>query len=155
MKWPLATLLLLLVVRTAADELAYSRKEVIYGRTYGLALTMDVFTPRQNANGAGVIVCVSEGWYSDPANIEPNIPRYVAPLIAKGYTVFAVCHGSNPKFALPEIIEQTHRAVRFIRSKASDFGVDPGRIGITGDSAGGHLSLMMGLIGQRQVLREV
>ena len=148
MKWPLATLLLLLVVRTAADELAYSRKEVIYGRTYGLALTMDVFTPRQNANGAGVIVCVSEGWYSDPANIEPNIPRYVAPLIAKGYTVFAVCHGSNPKFALPEIIEQTHRSVRFIRSKASDFGVDPGRIGITGDSAGGHLSLMMGLSGK-------
>ena len=55
MKWPLATLLLLLVVRTAADELAYSRKEVIYGRTYGLALTMDVFTPRQNANVAEVL----------------------------------------------------------------------------------------------------
>ena len=64
MKWPLATLLLLLVVRTAADDLTYSRKEVIYGRTYGLALTMEVFTPRENANGAGVIVCVSEGWYA-------------------------------------------------------------------------------------------
>jgi dipeptidyl aminopeptidase/acylaminoacyl peptidase len=40
------------------------------------------------------------------------------------------------------------RAVRFIRSKATDFGIDPERIGVTGGSAGGHLSLMLGTAGR-------
>ena len=40
----------------ADDPPAYDRKEdVVYGRKYGTALTMDVFTPRANANGAAVI----------------------------------------------------------------------------------------------------
>ncbi|MHC4353157.1 MAG: prolyl oligopeptidase family serine peptidase, partial [Planctomycetota bacterium] len=36
------------------------------------------------------------------------------------------------------------RSVRFIRSRAKKFGVDPDRLGVTGASAGGHLSLMLG-----------
>lgn len=148
MKWLFGFLLLLAPATALAQEFTYKRKEVIYGRTYGLALTMDVFSPLKNPNGAGVIFCVSEGWYSDHANIEPNIPRHILPLIAKGYTVFAVCHGSNPKFSLPEIVEQMHRSVRFIRNQAAELGVDARRIGITGDSAGAHLSLMMGLDGK-------
>jgi len=37
-----------------------------------------------------------------------------------------------------------NRSVRYIRYHAKDYGIDPDRIGITGGSAGGHLSLMMG-----------
>jgi hypothetical protein len=40
-----------------------------------------------------------------------------------------------------------HRAVRFIRSRASQYQIDPDRIGISGASAGGHLSLMQGTAG--------
>jgi acetyl esterase/lipase len=40
-----------------------------------------------------------------------------------------------------------HRAVRYIRAHAKDYGVDPNRIGIMGGSAGGHLSLMQGTAG--------
>jgi acetyl esterase/lipase len=61
--------------------------------------------------------------------------------------VFQVVHGSQPKFMLPEIVEDIHRAVRFIRAHASEYGVDPNRLGISGGSAGGHLSLMMGAYG--------
>src|SRR5581483_2005706 len=69
------------------------------------------------------------------------------PFLKRGYTVFAVVHGSQPKFSIPEILEDMHRAVRFIRSHAKDHGIDPDRIGITGGSAGGHLSLMQGTAG--------
>jgi acetyl esterase/lipase len=131
-----------------ADEPAYARKEVIYGRKFGTALTMDVFTPKKGANGAGVIFCVSGGWYSDHNGITGIIPLYVEPLLDKGYTVFAVVHGSNPKFALPEILGDMHRAVRFIRHNAKEYGIDPDRLGITGGSAGGHLSLMQGCDGK-------
>jgi len=127
----------------------YTRSEEIYGRTYGLALTLHVFTPRQNQNGAAIVVPMSEGWYSDEEMVERNIPIYIEALVAEGYTVFAVLHGSNPKFSIPENIEQLHRAIRYVRYHAKRFGIDPERIGMTGDSAGGHLSLMLGCASEK------
>jgi len=56
-------------------------------------------------------------------------------------------HGSQPKFIITEIVPDIHRAIRFIRSNAAKYGVDPNRLGITGGSAGGHLSLTMGTQG--------
>ncbi len=132
------------LVSLRADEPNYSRKEVIYGRKFGTALTMDVFMPKADANGAGVIWAVSGAWYSDHNSITPNIPLWVQPLVNKGFTVFAVVHGSNPKFTLPEIFNDMNRAVRFVRHNAAEYGIDRDRIGITGGSAGGHLSLMQG-----------
>src|SRR5438094_1369726 len=130
----------------AADAPDWTRtQDVIYGRKYGLALTMDVFTPKK-ANGVGVIFVVSGGWFSRPQAIHPVL---AAPLLKRGYTVFAVVHGSQPKFTVPEIIEDMHRAVRFIRSHAKDYHIDPERLGITGASAGGHLSLLIGTAGAK------
>jgi acetyl esterase/lipase len=128
----------------AADSPKFDRQEVIYGRKYGTALTMDVFKPKTDANGVGVVFVVSGGWYSDHNGIGGAIPLYIKPLLDKGYTVFAVVHGSNPKFAIPEILQDLNRSVRFIRHNAKDYGIDGERIGITGGSAGGHLSLMQG-----------
>lgn len=144
--WALAAILFLPTMAWS-EEVSYTRKEIIYGRKVGMALTLDVFAPKKEKNQAAILFAVSEGWYSNHSSITPNIPAYIEPYIARGYTVFAVCHGSNPKFSLPEIIEDIHRSVRFIRHNAKEFGIDPQRIGITGDSAGGHLALMMGCTG--------
>lgn len=127
------------------DEPNYTRTEdVIYGRKYGTALTLDVFKPKQDPNGAGIILVVSGGWFSAHEAINP---AFVGRLVDRGYTVFAVVHGSQPKFTIPEILQDMHRAVRFIRHHARDHGVDPDRLGISGGSAGGHLSLMQGTAG--------
>ena len=131
----------------AADEPAFTRKEdVIYGRKYGTALTMDVFTPKKDVNGAAVIFVVSGGFFSSHEAI--RFPQ-VKPFVERGYTVFAVVHGSQPRFQVPEIVQDMNRAVRFIRYHARDYGVDPERIGVTGASAGGHLSLMLGSAGDK------
>ncbi len=61
--------------------------------------------------------------------------------------MFAVVHGSQPKFTIPECIADVNRAVRYIRTHAADYKIDPNRIGISGASAGGHLSLMLGCAG--------
>jgi acetyl esterase/lipase len=124
---------------------AFTRQEdVIYGRKFGTALTMDVFTPKKDANGAAVIWAVSGGFFSDHRAI--HVP-FLAEFLRRGYTVFAVVHGSQPKFTIPEILEDMHRAVRYIRYHAKDYHIDPNRIGIAGGSAGGHLSLMQGTAG--------
>ncbi len=134
--------LLLLPTAACAQQPTFTRTEdVIYGRKFATALTMDVFTPKEKPNGAGIVFCVSGGWYSSKEGINPGA---YTEFLKRGYVVFAVLHGSQPKYTIPEVLEDQHRAVRFIRANAKKFGVDPERLGITGGSAGGHLSLMQG-----------
>ena len=126
------------------DKPKFTRTEdVIYGRKFGTALTFDVIKP-EKPNGYGVIFCVSGGFFSSHEAISPG---YYRELLSRGYTVFAVVHGSQPRFIIPEIEQDMHRAVRFIRHNAAQYGVNPDKLGITGGSAGGHLSLTMGTQG--------
>lgn len=120
--------------------------DVVYGHKFGLANTLDVFTPGENAKGVGVLFMVSGGWYSNWAPPQQLVPM-LAPLTDAGYTVFAVRHGSSPRFSIPEAVEDVRRSVRFIRSESQRFGIDPDRLGVFGMSAGGHLSLMLGTTG--------
>jgi len=145
----LVSIVVLVPPARAADAPNYTRQQdVVYGRKFGVALTLDVFTPTAvPANGAAAIFVVSGGWFSSHESIDGIVPRYIAPLTARGYTAFAVVHGSQPKFTIPEIVQDMNRAVRFIRLHAADYKVDPNRFGIYGGSAGGHLSLMQALGG--------
>ena len=129
----------------AADGPDYTRKEdVVYGRKHGMALTLDVFAPKEKANGLGLIFVISGGWFSNHEAIPVPL---IEPLVRRGYTVFAVCHGSQPRFTIPEMIDDLNRAVRFVRHQAKDYQVDPGHLGIFGASAGGHLSLVQATCG--------
>jgi len=117
--------------------------DVVYGHKLGLAMTLDVFAPREKANGAGVLFMVSGGWYSNWSPPEKLTPM-MKPLTDAGFTVFSVRHGSSPRFTIPEAVDDVRRSVRFIRMEADRFGIDPNRLGVFGMSAGGHLSLMLG-----------
>jgi acetyl esterase/lipase len=87
---------------------------------------------------------VSGGFFSSHEAISP---AFIRPLVDRGYTVFAVVHGSQPRYTVPEIIGDLNRAVRYIRRQAKTYQIDPERLGVTGASAGGHLSLMLGTAG--------
>jgi len=117
--------------------------DVVYGHKNGMALTLDVFTPKSKRNAAGVVYIVSGGWISRWLPPERTVRR-VQGLVDAGFTVFAVRHGSSPKYNIPEIVEDVRLAVRFIRVRAGEYGVDRDRIGAFGRSAGGHLALLLG-----------
>jgi len=139
-----SVLLLVFASAQAQTNVDFTRTEdVIYGRKFGTALTLDVFQPRP-ANGAAIILLISGGWFSSHDNIKPQ--RF-QPFLNRGYTVFAVVHGSQPKFVVTEIVQDIHRAIRFVRHNAAKYGVDPNRFGLIGSSAGGHLSLTIGTQG--------
>lgn len=140
-KFILSCFLISLVFISSAQTNHFKRiEDVIYGRKFGTALTLDVFQP-EKPNGFGIIFVVSGGWFSAHEVINPGALK---PFLDRGYTIFPVVHGSQPKFQIPEIIQDMHRAVRFIRHNAKKYGVDPNKLGVTGGSAGGHLSLVLG-----------
>ena len=113
---------------------------IAYGKRGGETLALDVLRPAK-PNGVGVLLLVSGGWKSgEPGSFGEWM---AAPLIRRGYTVFPIYHVSQPKVTIMEITDDMHRAVRFVRHHAKDYGIDPQRIGVTGGSAGGHLSLML------------
>jgi len=126
--------------------------DVVYGHEDGLALTMDVYRPEGEANGAAILFMVSGGWFSRWAPPEQARPLF-APYLAKGYHVMAVRHGSSPRYTIPEAVADVRRAVRFVRQNAERFGVDPERLGVLGMSAGGHLALMLATTGDDGVAR--
>lgn len=113
---------------------------VVYGHRNGRDLVLDVLRPAK-PNGLGVILMASGSWKSSgPGTFRPWI---AAPLLHHGYTIFPVYHISQPEATVMEIVEEVNRAVRFIRYHAREYGVDPNRLGVTGGSSGGHLSLML------------
>ena len=71
----------------------------------------------------------------------------ICPYLAKGFRVFCVRHGSSPRYSIPEAIADVQRSVRFARSQAKAYKIDPERLGVLGMSAGGHLALMLGTTG--------
>jgi acetyl esterase/lipase len=108
----------------------------------GTAFTMDVLTPAR-PNKAAVVFVVSGGWISDHAMLESYGPDLERVFVGGGFTVFEVVHGAQPRFKVGEIVEQVRAAVRFVRAHAAAYGIDANRIGVSGISTGGHLSLMI------------
>jgi acetyl esterase/lipase len=100
---------------------------------------MAVFRPAR-ANGGAVLVMPGGGYVRVVIDKEGfELGRWLS---ARGYTVFVLFYrmpgdgwAAGPDVALSD----TQRAMRLIRHRAGDFGIDPARIGAMGFSAGGHL----------------
>lgn len=60
-------------------------------------------------------------------------------LNANGISAFVVRYRLGPKYQHPTMLNDAKRAVRTVRARAAEWGVDPQRIGVIGFSAGGHL----------------
>jgi acetyl esterase/lipase len=117
-------------------------QDVIYMKTGGVALTMDVFKPAK-PNKAAVVFMVSGGWISDHSMLKSFGPAVEKVFADAGFTVFEVVHGAQPRFKVAEIVDQVQTAIRFVHTHAADYGIDTHRVGVTGISSGGHLSLMI------------
>jgi acetyl esterase/lipase len=121
-------------------ESNFPQEEIIYGRKDGTALSMIHLKPTGKPNGKAVMCIVAGSWYSSYNDAE-NYVSGSANYIEKGYTVFLVVVGSQPRFSIPDQIADAKRAVRYVRYNAKKLKIDPDHIGMVGYSAGGHLTL--------------
>jgi hypothetical protein len=90
----------------SAEESFQIQGDVVYGHKDGLAMTIDVITPTENANGAAVLFMMSGGWFSrwfPPQLIvrrNPPSKNHFERLVEAGYTLCLVRHGSAPRLNL-------------------------------------------------------
>ncbi|MFO1021766.1 MAG: prolyl oligopeptidase family serine peptidase [Planctomycetales bacterium] len=123
-------------------------ENIVYSEVHGIALVMDVFTPTGPKNGLGIIDVISGAWHSDRGKIKDHmLAQTFAHFGKKGYTVFAIRPGSITKFSAIEMRENLEKGILWVKAHASDYGVDPNRLGMMGASAGGHLALLTAVNG--------
>ena len=93
--------------------------------------------PAATANGAAIVVCPGGGY----ARLAPHEGHDIALwLNSIGVTAFVLKYRLGPRYNHPVMMWDVQRALRTVRAKAAEYGVDPNRIGVMGFSAGGHLS---------------
>ena len=103
--------------------------------------SIQIYKPAQNlATGAAVVVCPGGG-YGALADHEGY--DYAKFLNGIGITVAVLKYRIAP-YQHPAPMMDAARAIRYLRSKASELKIDPNRIGIMGSSAGGHLTATLG-----------
>ena len=89
-----------------------------------------------------VIVCPGGG-YRSLAYPKEGI-QIAEWLNVHGITAFVLTYRLTPRYHYPEPILDGYRSVRWVRSHAAEYNIDPKRIGMWGFSAGGHLAAMVG-----------
>ncbi len=101
--------------------------------------TLDIFPAAED--NAPVQVMVHGGyWYSLDKHHDSFVAEGLRP---NGVTTVVINYGLAPEYRMDEIVRQNRAAVAWLWRNASKFGVDRDRIYTVGQSAGGHLSLML------------
>jgi acetyl esterase/lipase len=115
------------------------------GRTWNVSEpTLTMFAPAADrANGSAVIICPGGGYERVSTRREGE--QYAMWLSTLGVTSFVLTYRMR-EFGHPAPLQDVLRAVRLVRAHAADFRIQPGRIGVMGSSAGGHLAASAGTL---------
>jgi len=128
--------------------LKYYRR-VEYERIDNISLTMDLYIP-ESEKALPVIVWFHEGGMVDRKGYAFGPP--MMELVTRGYAIVQATYRVAGDMKLcsdpidvqwPVMLQDAKTVIRYLRYKADEYGIDPERIGVAGDSAGGQLSAMM------------
>ena len=132
------------------------RHDVVFAKPGVKPLKYDVYTPKGARNLPIIVIVHGGGWVAN----DEDIMRGLARELTKGgrfvvasidYRWAGKADGDAVGNTMADLIGDVFGGIAHIAERAADYGGDPGRIGVTGDSAGGHLSaaaaLMTDMIG--------
>jgi acetyl esterase/lipase len=118
---------------------------VIYVERKSGPLKMDIgFPVSENTTKRPAVLWLHGGGYALGARTQmSDLVEFTASL---GYVSLTADYRLTTEGArLPEIYADAREAFLFVRSNAAQYGIDPDRISVGGESAGGHLALLVGL----------
>jgi len=139
--------LLLLAGCSAAFGLDYQMEANIHYDKYPETV-LDVLQPSAPAlgNRPGILVIHGGGWVQ--GDKEGMLDEYCLPFIRHGFVVANIEYRLAKAAPAPAAVNDALQAARWLHNHAAQYKVDPNRILVTGDSAGGHLALMVGMTPQ-------
>ena len=129
-------------------------QDVVYAQPGVKPLKYDVFIPDGANNLPGIVIIHGGGWSSNTEDIMRGLARE---LIKGGkYVVASIDYrwigqrdGDAKPNTMNQLIEDCYGAILHIQEHAAEYGIDPTRLAVTGDSAGGHLSASMATMIER------
>ncbi|NNC88358.1 MAG: alpha/beta hydrolase fold domain-containing protein [Akkermansiaceae bacterium] len=111
--------------------------DVVYARFGDRRMLADIFRPTdRNGLLPAIVVVHGGGWLKGDRT---KFRALAIALAKRGYVTMAIDYRLGGEAQFPAAARDCHEAVRFLRGKAAEYGIEPGRIGAVGGSAGGHL----------------
>jgi len=116
------------------------KEGIILGEGGGRSLEADIFLPPlEEKNRPAVLFIHGGGWIEGDRS---QLRGYGILLARLGFVCMCNSYRLSNESIWPAQIQDVNCAIRYLRANATDLGLDPDRIGVSGNSAGGHLSLM-------------
>ncbi|MBI5440577.1 MAG: alpha/beta hydrolase [Deltaproteobacteria bacterium] len=114
---------------------------VVYGRGGARELKFDVYQPPvDRAYRPAVLLIHGGGWYEGDRTM---LQGYAVQLARRGFVAFACEYRLSGEAVWPAQLDDVTLAFRAIRPRAAELAIDPNRVAVLGNSAGGHLALML------------
>ena len=123
-------------------------KHIPYGPA-GVRQQLDIYRPSQlPAQGCPVLLQIHGGaWMMGDKGSQAQPLMYH--LASRGWICVAANYRLSPSVGFPTHLEDCKRALCWVRERGRDYGMNPDFVAVTGGSAGGHLSALMGLTANR------
>ena len=108
--------------------------------------TLTIYLPsKEKATGAAVVICPGGGYGHLAMDHEGHqVAQWLNSLGVAGFILKYRHRNSGAGYGHPAPLQDAQRAIRMVRSGAKRWNIEPGRIGILGFSAGGHLASTAG-----------
>jgi len=135
----LAVTLFFSPVALAADPGHSVHRDIVFAEVDGRKLALDLYLPAKQR--APLIVWVHGGAWS--AGSKSDMP--LGNLVPEGFAIASVDYRLSGAAPFPAQAHDIKAAIRFLRAKASELGVNADRIAISGGSAGAHLAQLVGV----------
>src|SRR3954466_4364578 len=138
--------LLLVFASTGLAQDFEARKSLEYATHDGVKLAGDLYLPKAAGPHPAIVAIHGGGWQIGGPFGYQHWGPYLA---SRGYAVYAISYRlSKPgQKTFPEALHDVRAAIQFLKGRAAELRVNPERIGVMGDSAGGHLGALVGLAG--------
>lgn len=105
---------------------------------------LDLYLPDQARGSVRAVLWIHGGAWE----CGNKYPCPVSQFAERGYAVASIGYRLSDEATFPSQLEDCKSAVRWLRAHAAAYGIDPARIGVWGESAGGHLAALLGTTGR-------
>jgi acetyl esterase/lipase len=129
----------------AGDSRLTIHRDIVYGKTHPDVQRLDAYLVKSTPPTPVLIEIHGGGWRRGSKSQFVYQGNLMEAILAAGISLVSIDYRLTPEHTLPAQMEDTVRAVQFVRSQAKMWNLDPNRIAAIGGSAGAHLAAWVGL----------